>query len=278
MAGTTIEFTRIDAIGPPRTAPAGGVGSDAAKHLVRPSPSLALFLLDAVAIALCWPVLLALAGLLPPPTIVAWLARLLYPASGLASLYMLGLYRRDMILETGKALGRLPLAIGLGGLGALALLALLGAPLPNQGWLFTAFVGCGSVGGALARILFYALRRRGLFRRRLLVLGAGRRAWDLMWMLGKEGRNLNYRMIFLHDPALGEIDPRLAAGGAGPVISVGRHGPLAVARRFAVEQIVVAPDERRGMDLASSAAMQGRRVSGAAVSRASSRRRSTASI
>ncbi len=225
---------------------AGGTRQDDGTPLpVRgPAPGAALLLLDAALLAAGWAALLAVADL-PGDG----LARALYPASALAGLYALGLYRRDMILATRAALGRLPLAVGFGGVGALLILALLGARFGDQGRLFLAALGCGTVSGTLARLGFRTLRRRGLFRRRLLILGAGRRAWDLVWVLGKEGRNLNYRMVFAHDPALGEVDPRLAGGEVGPVVTVGGAGLLTLARRCGAEQIVVAPDERRGMNL-----------------------------
>jgi len=217
-----------------------------------PSPSVALFLLDAALLALAWPALLATCHATPPASPGAAIALLLYPAATLASLYALGLYRRDMILETRKALARLPLAVGLGGAAAAmaALFLALGeVPVPEATWLFSAALGCGSATGAVARVVFYGLRRRGLFRRRVLVIGAGRRAWDLVWMLGKEGRGVHYQFVFIHDPVFGEIDPRLANAAAGPILPAKTRGVLDVARRFGAEQIVVAPDERRGMDL-----------------------------
>jgi len=218
------------------------------------SPSVALFLLDAVLLALAWPALLAFGHVLPHATAGGWIALLLYPAAMLASLYALGLYRRDMLLETRKALARLPLAIGLGGAAALVANAALAlAPgetgMREPAWLFSAALGCGSATGAVARVVFYGLRRRGLFRRRVLVIGAGRRAWDLVWMLGKEGRGVHYQFVFIHDPVFGEIDPRLADAAAGPILPAKTRGVLDVAQRFGAEQIIVAPDERRGMDL-----------------------------
>ena len=245
----TLERDRHAAASTPAKVAASGQIPSASLRLSGPPPSFALFLLDLSIVGICWPALLAVTGLWSQSVLIGGLERLVYPSAALAMLYVLGLYRRDMILETRKALGRLPLATGLGCFAALVLLALLGAPAGDQARLFFAAFGCGTASATLARIGFYALRRRGLFRRRLLVLGAGRRAWDLVWMLGHEGRNLHYRFVFVHDPALGEIDKRLADGDSGPVVHIDRHGVLSVARRFAVEQIVVAPDERRGMDL-----------------------------
>jgi sugar transferase (PEP-CTERM system associated) len=213
-------------------------------HVRGPAPGVTLLLLDAALLVACWAALLALLDLPADAP-----ARVLYPLSALGGLYALGLYRRDMILATRAALARVPLAVGFGGVGAALLLGLADAPFGDQGRLFLAMLGAGTAGGTLARLGFRSLRRRGRFRRRLLILGAGRRAWDLVWVLGKEGRNLTYSLMFAHDPALGEVDPRLAGGEAGPVVTVGGAGLLTLARRCRAEQIVVAPDERRGMNV-----------------------------
>jgi sugar transferase (PEP-CTERM system associated) len=243
--------------GPARSRRDDAGGRGAGGRFSGPSPGLALFLLDCAFLILLWPTIFAtiaaLAGL-PPPSPITAFTLLLYPAAMLAGLYALGLYRRDMILETRKALARLPLAVGFGAVGVAAPMALLttlkpAVALHNQALLFTVALGAGSVSGAFARLVFYGLRRRGLFRRRVLIIGAGRRAWDLVWMLGKEGRGVHYEIIFAHDPVFGEIDPRLADGVAGPIVAASGQGLLAAARRFAAEQIIVAPDERRGMDL-----------------------------
>ncbi len=236
-----------------RRSPARGGESGGTRRFVGPAPGTALLLIDAALMLLLW-LPLAFAGWLPGRGFQR-AAPLLYSAAVLGACYVLGLYRRDMILETRRALGRLPLAVGMGAAGALALLAFAGAARGGA-VLFVAALADGLGGGVSARVLFYTLRRRGLFRRRLLVIGAGRRAWDLVLMLGREGRNLHYQIAFLHDPVFGEIDPRLAGGGAGPIVAPAvaggpglGAGVLEAARRLGVEQIIVAPDERRGMDL-----------------------------
>ena len=89
-----------------------------------------------------------------------------------------------------------------------------------------------------------------MLRRQLLVVGAGMRAWDLSRMLTKEGASLNYDITFLHDPVLGPIDPRLESDPAAGVIThASQSRVLETARQVAADQIVIAPDERRGMDL-----------------------------
>ena len=214
----------------------------------------AMFLLDLLCMGLAWPLALSAA---PAPGVrmdapLLALAALAYPAANLLCLYALGLYRRDVIIETRRALGRIPLAALLGaalGVGCVAAACLRVGQPDGQGRICAAALG-GFLGAeAVARLAFHVLRRSGVIRRRVLVVGAGRRAWDLAHMLNREGSSLRYEIAFAHDPCLGEIDPRLAGGAAGPVFRVAVPAVLATARRFAADQIVVAPDERRGMAL-----------------------------
>lgn len=169
------------------------------------------------------------------------------PVAGITLLwcYALGLYRREAIATTRVALSRLPVAVGFGVVSS----ALLGAVLPavvRAGTFPLLFAGL-LVAGAASRAVLAWLRARGFFRAHLLVLGAGRRAWELALLLRREGRNLAYELVFLHDPALGPVEPRLLAEGE---VVVEISGPLlAIAQSRAAEAIVVAPDERRGMRL-----------------------------
>ncbi|MBC7636075.1 MAG: TIGR03013 family PEP-CTERM/XrtA system glycosyltransferase [Acetobacteraceae bacterium] len=217
-----------------------------------------MFVLDAVMALLAWP--LVLAWMLATPGIDQHLARdwiapaLLYPAEMLLCFYALGLYRRDVVLETRKALGRLPMVLGLGGLTAMIAGKLLTRMI--DGWqepahatlLFTAAVGCFGISAVAARLLFRSLRRYRLMRLNLLVIGAGARAWDLVWMLRKEGRYLAYEITCLHDPSYGPIDPRLRDDPTVTLVTA-TSSLLDEARRLNASDIVVAPDERRGMDL-----------------------------
>lgn len=209
----------------------------------------ALLLLDIVAILTAWP--LALLLVLPGQTLAtedACAALVLYPALDLLSLFALGLYRRDVGIDLRKSLSRIPLAAALGTAAAGGFLALVDGPagqVPLVAGAFAAFLAAG----VAARVAFDALRRLGLFSRTLLIVGAGSRAWDLVWMLKREGPNLSYRITFVHGPTLGELDPRLADGSAGPVVTVPADGFIGLAQRCGADQIVVAPDERRGLPL-----------------------------
>ena len=217
--------------------------------------SAAMFLLDVLLVALVWP--FAVWFTLPAgatwPAVLVVAPALLHPAANLLFLYALGLYRRDAILETRKSLGRIPLVVGMGALTAAAGGWLLRLMLPpglhaDPARLFVLAVVCFAFCGLAARLLLALLRRRALFRSRLMVVGAGRRAWDLVWMLRNEGSSLHYEVTFVHDPAHGEIDPRLAQDKAHRIVT-GGGDMLAVARAIQADQIVVAPDERRGMAL-----------------------------
>ena len=108
---------------------------------------------------------------------------------------------------------------------------------------------CVVTGAAGARVAFDLLRRRGLVSRRLLVMGAGKRAFDLVFLLRSEGRSLGYDITFLQDPVFGPIDPRMLDPAIGTIIHVGPGGIREVANAIQPDEIVVAPDERRGMDL-----------------------------
>ena len=120
----------------------------------------AVFLLDIVILAWAWPLALILAGVTSSGCIPEWLAMLLYPAANLVFLYALGLYRRDVIMEPRKSVGRVPLAAGLAALAAAGVTTLscraLG-PMHDQVRLFTAAVTCFLVSG-LSRPAWYSLR------------------------------------------------------------------------------------------------------------------------
>jgi sugar transferase (PEP-CTERM system associated) len=93
-----------------------------------------------------------------------------------------------------------------------------------------------------------ALRRLGLFRRRLLIVGAGQRAFDLVWLLRREARTLAFDIALVHAPEMGEFDARLSQDGSLRIFPAGTAF-LDAARAFGADQIVVASDERRGLPM-----------------------------
>lgn len=218
-----------------------------------------MFLLDAAFLLLIWPFSVWLA--VPSPGLdqnaLLLLPMAIYPLSNMLSLYALGLYRRDIILKTRRALSRIPLVVGAGALFATALTFFLSIgilsfrhaipdSLPPA--LFVAASISFTFCGISARLLFLALRRSAVLRPRLLIIGTGRRAWDLMWLLRSEGRNLHYDVTFVHNDTFGSADPRLTQDASNKII-VANGDLLGVVRRCRADQIVVAPDERRGMKL-----------------------------
>lgn len=213
------------------------------------SAGLTLLALDMVLMAAGWPIITAIAlDPLPEARQPGLVPLLMHPAAFLLFLYALGLYRRDALLETRKSLGRVPIAAGLGGLVASAAAYLLPPPFAAAGsaTLFAATVAGLVPLGWLARILLFALLERGAFRRTLMVVGAGQRAWEMVWLLKREGRTLGFDITFVHDPSMGEIDQRLAEDAANRIVPASR-GYRTIAEEIGADLIVVAPDERRGM-------------------------------
>ena len=216
----------------------------------------ALFLLDAACLLIVWPILLHFGCwgsecFRPTPD---GAAAVLYPVANLVCLYALGLYRREAIIQTRESLGRVPLAVSLGAVGPAVLLGVLGlwigSPF-NRVRLFSGAVIGFCVAGLAARLVFSGLKRRGTFQRRLLVVGAGQRAWDLLCMLRNEGSRPTYQMHFVHHADMGAIDPRLTAAISDGIRICEQTDVFSAARLLHPDEIVVAPDERRGMPLDS---------------------------
>jgi sugar transferase (PEP-CTERM system associated) len=214
-----------------------------------------LFVLDLLAVLALTPVGLWLgseAGFIPV------LAEFVFfPPANLLLLFAMGLYRRDAMLELRRALARVPLVVGMGVIVAVIVTLIvsgaIGWPLPRpidwgniaaQAALAEALFILAAV---LARAAFRLMVHRGVLHRHLLVIGAGARAWELLHMLGKEGSRLHDDVVFLHDPAFGARDPRLEVDPRVRVVE--GLSVLQAVRASDADQIVVAPDERRGMDL-----------------------------
>lgn len=109
---------------------------------------------------------------------------------------------------------------------------------------------CFTLAAFGARLSISVLMRRRFLRRHVLIVGAGGRAWDLRHMLQREGGNFVYEITFFHDPALGEADPRLRDDATVSLLRAGEVDVLTAARQTEADQIVIAPDDRRSMDLA----------------------------
>ena len=161
-----------------------------------------LFALDVAFVVLAWPVALWWAGGPSGASLSAAPFDLRvagYPIADLLALFAMGLYRRDMVLAAHKALVRVPFVVGMGGL--LALLASVVLPVfdaslflrptvQEQAMLFAVATICLNFTAFLSRMVLSGLLEQRVLHRRLLVVGAGKRAWDLLHMLSKEGGNL----------------------------------------------------------------------------------------
>ena len=229
-------------------------------RILQATVARSLFTLDVAMVMVAWPLVLWLArfdiaGLLH---ITPDIRGLTFPLSDLLLLYAMGLYRREAFVEQYRSAVRVPMVVGMGVIVALIICAVPSRFVPSTfiarpwredllvAWL--AFV-CFTLCAFAARVVLDVLLRRRLLRRQLLVVGAGMRAWDLLRMLTKEGASLNYDIAFLHDPKLGVIDPRLESDPDGNVLRIDQSHVLEAARQVGADQIVIAPDERRGMDL-----------------------------
>jgi sugar transferase (PEP-CTERM system associated) len=205
----------------------------------------ALFLIDAFALAIFWPVTLRLAqdgGL-------SQLQIAMFALVQLGMLYALGLYRRECVAELDKAYRRIPMVTALSLAASSFVTAALG--WTNSVALCVAACLCFAGCAVVARAIFAGLRRHSLFRSRLLVIGAGERAWDLLQILRGQGRSLHYDLTFVHEESFGAVDPRLAADPNSHIILASDNNLLKLAERVRAEEIVVAPDDRRGMTLDS---------------------------
>jgi sugar transferase (PEP-CTERM system associated) len=207
-----------------------------------------LVLFDVAFAALGWGCAVAIAGSPIAPLDDPW-PFVLFPACFLLLLCAFGLFRRDALLELHRSLGRASVAAAVGPLVALALCTFPwrgDAVRPDIPALLAPAALSFLVSALAARALLFALRRRGAFRQRLLVIGAGARAWDLVWLLRREGRAPAYSFVFVHDRAMGPVDARITE--QGPIFD-SKDGFLPLARKVSADRVVVAPDDRRGLDM-----------------------------
>ena len=217
-----------------------------------------LFGLDVILILVVWPLVLWLcrpdfAALLTLP----WDCRgLAYPAFDLLLLFAMGLYRREAILEAGQSLTRVPLVVGMGaGLTILTSQAqsrLISAAAAPSGRDQMMLFGLAAVSFTLcafaSRLVIDVLLRQHVLRRRLLIVGVGQRAWDLLHMLGREGGSLHDEVALVHHEQE-QVDPRLQAERSDRIFCPTDFNIAAVAQRLDADLVIVAPDERRGMNL-----------------------------
>ena len=224
--------------------------------MIKPSQTTTgtvLFTLDALLLFLIWPMVLwtsqlSAVDILDLPFDARGLA---YPLFDLLLLFAMGLYRRDAILQTSRSLSRVPLIVGMGAVSWVQPWLVPKAAVASgrgQMVLFSLAVVTFTLCAFAARMVIDVLVRRHVLRRRLLIIGAGQRAWDLLLMLGREGSSLHDDVTLLHDPSLGDIDPRLAADHLDRILRPAHFNIAAIANEVSADLVIVAPDERRGMN------------------------------
>jgi sugar transferase (PEP-CTERM system associated) len=217
-----------------------------------------LFALDAALVLAIWPLVLWVSR----PDVLSLFALpsdsrgFDYPVFDLLLLFAMGMYRRDAILDAGRSLTRVPLVVGMGA--TLAILVSLIQPMlvpsammpggRDQAMLFGLAVISFTFCAFLARLAIDVMIRNRVLRRRLLIVGAGQRAWDLLHMLGREGSSLHDDVTLVHDK-MEEVDPRLLADPPGRILCPPGFDVASAARQVDADLIIVAPDERRGMNL-----------------------------
>ena len=221
----------------------------------KPTTGTVLFWLDVACVALVWPLIAWLITReLAWPAIPA--GATVYFAFDLLLLFAMGLYRRQAILEFARSLGKVPLVVGMGAVASCAVLALL-PRITGQRWishadqiiLFAVAAVTLTLCAFAARALLRLLLRRHVLRRRLLIVGAGQRAWDLLLMLGREGSSLHDDVTLMHHPTLGAVDPRLIDERPQQIYRPQDFDVAGIAAEVNADVVIVAPDERRGMDL-----------------------------
>ena len=224
----------------------------------RTTTGTVLFALDAALLLAIWPIVLWVSW----PTALSLLILPVdargfdYPICDLLLLFAMGMYRRDAILQVGRSLTRVPLVVGMGAVltvqgSLLQPLLLPTASIPggrDQAMLFALAVVTFTFLAFFARLVIDVMVRHHVLRRRLLIVGAGQRAWDLLHMLGREGSSLHDDVTLVHN-GHESVDLRLVADQSNRILCLPDFNLASAARQVDADLIIVAPDERRGMDL-----------------------------
>ena len=204
------------------------------RRIPRATMAGSLFALDTALLAITWPLAIWLVHLnVSDLSHLSMKARgSIYPLCDLLFLYSMGLYRREAFVEKHRSALRVPVVVGMGAIVALFLCMVTSRIVPSlvepcssraESMIFLQALSVFTVCAFAARVVIDVLFRRRLFRRQLLVVGAGSRAWDLSRMLAKEGASLSYDIAYLQDPAFGAVDPRLESEPNGTICTPTRR-------------------------------------------------------
>lgn len=216
----------------------------------------ALFFLDLAAMIVIWPLMLRYGcwGSECFDATPDGLAALLYPSVNIVCLYALGLYSREAVLGTRASLARVPLGVSLGAVAtacAMVMLSRAVGPPANRVRMFAGAVLGFCAAAIIARLIFSLLRQAGVFRRRLIVVGAGNRAWEMMSLLGAPTVRAQYDITFVQDPAFGPPDSRMYETYRDCIRNIPLTEILRLAQELEADEIIMGADEHRDINLES---------------------------
>lgn len=151
----------------------------------------------------------------------------------------LGLYQVHVRLNRFEFALRMLVSFAIGGIGLMVLYYLVPAAYIGRGVIVIAMV-LGIVGITLLRLCLIHVVRGDLFRRRILVLGAGHNA-DLINTRLRRGSDRRAFTLVGFVPIEGQ-----EAAVPGSMLVPAPDGLAALAHHLQISEVVVAPDERRG--------------------------------
>ncbi|HVJ52743.1 MAG TPA: TIGR03013 family XrtA/PEP-CTERM system glycosyltransferase [Aliidongia sp.] len=180
--------------------------------------------------------------------------------------YAIGLYRRDSVTAPLTAMGRLPIAIGLGAAAEALIVLLVFSPIYPDEIMFHSLSRCFGLvmvtagvsfcAGVAARGMFDLLLQRHWFHRSILVVGTGRRASHLQQGMTTDTHRPTATLHFVPETILAGADRSAGAlNGDGldrdTVLEPAGRSLERVARDLGADEIVVAADDRRGLPIKS---------------------------
>ncbi|WP_300618200.1 TIGR03013 family XrtA/PEP-CTERM system glycosyltransferase [Dokdonella sp.] len=170
----------------------------------------------------------------------AWPRELLFALAIVAGMAALGLYQEHLRESWFGLLARQAVGFVLGAIGLIVVYYVF--PLAYIGRsVFGIALVCGFLAIALMRVVFARLIDAGPFKRRVLVLGAGRNAALIAQRMRRRSDRRSFAIVgFLR------MGAETVAVPEGHLLEA--EVPLAVfAQRLQVDEIVVGPDDRRGV-------------------------------
>ncbi len=177
----------------------------------------------------------------------------------MALLYAVGCYRRDTMVDPVVATSRLPPALGFAGL-VLFLILHYGMPIVSPGDpVYLSISRCLTVvliGSSIAlcaaltsRVLFYAMVRHHWFRRRILVIGTGKRALHVNQLMAKAAHRLTSELSFAPESIIGGSAGEAWRSLRNPSLAKSMDSIDAFVCEYEADEIVVAADEEDELSL-----------------------------